>query len=67
MSVKTNIKKPLYSFLPTDIEGFDALVELTLDMRWSWDHGADEIWRKLDPGSLGSYTESIGCSANSFP
>ena len=31
-----------------DIEGFDALSELALDMRWSWNHGADEVWRQLD-------------------
>ena len=43
------MKKPKYSFLPADTEGFDSLMELTLDMRWSWDHGADEIWRILDP------------------
>ena len=43
------LKKSVSGFLPTDIEGFDSLVELALDMRWSWDHGADEIWRKLDP------------------
>ena len=49
MSKQTNFKKPVYSFLPTDIDGFDSLVELTLDMRWSWDHSADEIWRMLDP------------------
>jgi len=49
MSTKTTYKKPLYSFLPTDIDGFDSLSELTLDMRWSWDHAADEIWQKLDP------------------
>jgi starch phosphorylase len=49
MSKQTNLKKPIYSFLPTDIEGFNSLAELTLDMRWSWDHGADEIWRMLDP------------------
>jgi glycogen phosphorylase len=49
VSLYKNHKKPLYSFLPTDIEGFDSLVELTLDLRWSWDHGADEIWRELDP------------------
>jgi starch phosphorylase len=35
--------------LPTDIEGFDSLAELALDMRWSWNHAADEIWRQLDP------------------
>jgi starch phosphorylase len=50
MNDKTILKKPLYSFLPTDTEGFDSLVELTLDLRWSWDHSADEIWREFDPG-----------------
>ena len=34
---------------PGDIEGFDALSELAIDMRWSWDHSADEIWREIDP------------------
>jgi len=32
-----------------DIEGLDSLAELALDMRWSWDHSADEMWRMLDP------------------
>jgi starch phosphorylase len=27
----------------------DALSELALDLRWSWHHGADELWRRLDP------------------
>jgi starch phosphorylase len=40
----------MYSLLPTDIEGFDSLAELALDMRWSWNHGADKIWRLLNPG-----------------
>ena len=39
----------MYSFLPMEIEGFDSLAELALDMRWSWNHAADEVWRKLDP------------------
>ena len=39
----------LFSFLPTEIDGFDSLAKLALDMRWSWCHYADEIWRKLDP------------------
>jgi starch phosphorylase len=30
-------------------EGFDCLTELALDLRWSWNHGSDEIWRELDP------------------
>jgi starch phosphorylase len=27
----------------------DALNELALDLRWSWSHGTDEIWKRLDP------------------
>lgn len=39
----------LYGFLPADIEGLDLLVELALDLRWSWNHSADKLWRHLDP------------------
>ena len=34
---------------PTEVEGFGPLAELALDMRWSWNHGADDVWRQLDP------------------
>ena len=34
--------------LARDIAGFDSLVELALDMRSLWDHGADGVWRNLD-------------------
>ena len=40
---------PMYSFFPTEVDGFDALGELALDMRWSWNHAADEVWAQLDP------------------
>jgi starch phosphorylase len=49
MGKKNNVNHPLYNLLPTDIEGFDALAELALDMRWSWNHATDEVWRRLDP------------------
>ncbi|MFA5880160.1 MAG: alpha-glucan family phosphorylase, partial [Candidatus Margulisiibacteriota bacterium] len=40
----------LNNFLPSmAIEGFNTLVEIALDMRWSWNHYADDLWRKLDP------------------
>jgi starch phosphorylase len=29
-------------------EGFDALTELALNLRWSWNHAADELWKDLD-------------------
>jgi starch phosphorylase len=31
------------------VAGFDRLAELALDMRSSWNHAADPIWRQLDP------------------
>ena len=49
MNKRTRVCSPTYSLLPTEVEGFDSLTELALDMRWSWNHAADEIWRQLDP------------------
>ena len=40
---------PAHTFLPTDVEGFDSLAELALDLHWSWNHHADHLWRRLDP------------------
>jgi len=34
--------------LPTDVEGYKELAEIALDMRWSWHHYSDKIWRRLD-------------------
>jgi starch phosphorylase len=39
----------MYNLLPTEIEGFESLAELALNLRWSWNHATDEIWRELDP------------------
>lgn len=49
MSNNCRVTHPIYNLLPTEIEGFDALAELALDLRWSWNHGTDEVWRQLDP------------------
>jgi len=49
MRVQTRVSHPLYNLLPTDVEGFNSLVELALDMRWAWDHSTDQVWRQLDP------------------
>ncbi len=49
MSTQILVRNPIYTFLPTDVEGFDSLVELALDMSWSWSHSADELWRQLEP------------------
>jgi len=57
MSKQTRVPHPIYSLLPTEIEGFDSLAELALDLRWSWNHGADEVWRRLDP-ALWEFTQN---------
>jgi glycogen phosphorylase len=49
MSKQSHASSPIYSFLPTEVDGFDSLAELALDLRWSWNHYADELWRQLDP------------------
>ena len=49
MSKQTRASHPIYNLLHTEIEGFDSLAELALDMRSSWNHATDEVWRQLDP------------------
>jgi starch phosphorylase len=39
---------PKQTPLSTDVEGFDALAELALDMRSTWNHATDWVWRQLD-------------------
>ena len=38
-----------YYMLPPLPEGAEGLAELGLDLRWSWSHGSDSLWKKLDP------------------
>ena len=49
MSEQTGFIHPTYGLLPREIEGFDSLAELALNMRWSWNHATDEVWSQLDP------------------
>ena len=49
MSKQTCVSHPIHSIQPMDIEGFDSLAELALDMSSSWNHASDEVWRTLDP------------------
>jgi starch phosphorylase len=49
MSKQSRVSHPIYSPLPMEIEGFDSLAELALDLRWSWNHATDNVWRQLDP------------------
>jgi starch phosphorylase len=48
MSEPTPVSTPVLSGLPKDVEGFDSLAELALNMRWSWSHHTDEVWQRLD-------------------
>ncbi len=49
MTTPTRASYSSYDLLPTDIEGFNALAELALDLRSSWNHAMDHLWRQLDP------------------
>ncbi len=42
-------KHNINSFLSFNVEGFESLAELALDLHCSWNHAADEIWRQIDP------------------
>lgn len=37
-----------FGFLASETGGMESLVELALDLRWSWNHAADQLWRELD-------------------
>jgi starch phosphorylase len=49
MSENKRVGSPIHAFLPFEVESFDDLAELALDMRWSWNDAADDVWRELDP------------------
>jgi starch phosphorylase len=49
MSEQTRVSHSKESVLHAGVEGFDALAELALDMRSSWNHATDSVWRGLDP------------------
>ena len=34
---------------PSPPQGLEALTELAMDLRWSWNHYSDDLWRRLDP------------------
>ena len=57
MNKQTPVSKPIYSPLTANVEGFDSLAELALDLRWSWSHATDEVWRQLDP-ALWEFTQN---------
>ena len=48
MSKQVRVTHPIYNLLPAEIDGFETLAELALDLRWSWNHARDKVWRELD-------------------
>lgn len=48
MSVQSRLREVTYSLLHSDVDGVDALAELALNLRTSWNHATDQIWRQLD-------------------
>ena len=49
MTEKRLVRESASGPLPSDVEGFDSLSELALDLRSSWNHCTDDVWRRLDP------------------
>ncbi len=49
MNVPLPVNTPVARPAAKNVAGFDSLAELALDLRWSWNHTTDEVWRTLDP------------------
>ncbi len=49
MDKPQRVSSPIYTFFPIEVEGFDSLAELALDLHLYWNHSADEVWQQLDP------------------
>jgi starch phosphorylase len=57
MSEQARVSHPKQRLLSKDVEGFDSLSELALDLRSAWNHATDRVWRQLDP-ELWSLTQN---------
>src|SRR6516225_3664691 len=42
------MSNPSYTNRPAEVQS-DGLTELALNLRWTWNHTADELWRRMDP------------------
>ena len=43
------MKESIESNLLSEMDITDELTKLALDLSWSWNHSADEVWKQLDP------------------
>lgn len=39
----------MHALFNNEVDGFDSLAKLALDLYWYWNHSADEVWNQLDP------------------
>jgi glycogen phosphorylase len=49
MSDQTEATRGSFRPMPHDVEGFRELAGLALDLRASWNHASEQVWRALDP------------------
>lgn len=49
MIEQIDIRHPKQRYMSADVEGFDLLAELALDLHSSWNHAIDQVWQQLDP------------------
>ncbi|HTS16843.1 MAG TPA: alpha-glucan family phosphorylase [Verrucomicrobiae bacterium] len=49
MSGQVPTSNPIHTVRPAEIDGLGSLTELACDLRWSWNHRADDVWSQLDP------------------
>jgi glycogen phosphorylase len=64
MSEQTRISHPKEPPLSMDVEGFDSLTELALDLRLSWNHATEQLWRQLDPVLSATHAQPLGRPAD---
>ena len=43
------MKESIESNLLSETDITNELTKLALDLSWSWNHSADEVWKQLDP------------------
>jgi glycogen phosphorylase len=43
------MSSPAYTSRPSSPSVIESLTQLALDLHWSFDHSADELWRRLEP------------------
>ena len=42
------IESQINTYQRSDIDGYEILEALALDLRWSWNRAAEQVWRQLD-------------------